>query len=102
MLLLLGIKSFEFDWLRQPEFSSGRAPWPETISIRLYAHEISPPASAQNQLQHEISSAAAAAQRAAATATTQRITAQLNELSLFLHGRSKLSQFPLPIKPPSG
>jgi len=61
MLLLLGIKSFEFDWLRQPEFSSGRAPWPETISIRLYAHEISPAASAQNQLQHEINFAAAAA-----------------------------------------
>ncbi len=36
------------------------------------------------------------AQHQPSTGTTQRISAQLSELSLFLHGRSKLSQFPLP------
>jgi len=88
MLLLLGIKSFEFDWLRQPEFSSGRAPWPETISIRLYAHEISP---AQHQpstasAQHEISSAVAAAQK----------------FRFLFHGRSKSCQFSLPAQSLTG
>ena len=49
--------------------------------------------------QHEISFTAASAQPSTAQhqpSPAQRITAQLSELSLFLHGRSKGVQFPPP------
>src|SRR6266705_2647643 len=76
-------------------------PRPATSQLHPDLYPAHPPAAQRSsQLQREISTAAAAAAQHSSSSPAQLNTSQLSELSLFLQGRSKLSQFPLPVELP--